>query len=296
MLRLAHFSDVHLTSKKLGWRKRDFFSKKVTGWVNIRFLRRGARFKHAPDIVEVLMRNFRERNFDHLIFSGDSTHLAFKNEFAVAAQKLHVGDPTLPPVIGVPGNHDYYTMESHEKLLFEKPFAPWLAGERIGEHLYPFAKKVGGVWLIAVNSSTANRRLWDASGAIGPEQLFRLVQLCERLDSGPRIVVTHYPLRAKTGRVERRTHRLRDHVDALETAKQCKVSLWLHGHIHRGFVLPPTESIPFPVICAGSCTQTRRWMYNEYEIAEGQLKMLRRVFNQESEQFEDAERFELVLP
>lgn len=293
MLRLAHFSDIHLTSKRLGWTGRDLLTKKVTGWVNVRLLGRGRRFRHAPVIADALLHEFRTRNFDHLVFSGDVTKLAFESEFRLAAAKLMAQG--LPPVLGVPGNHDYYTGTATRAGLFEKHFAPWLHGERIGHHTYPFARKVGGAWLIGVNSSTANWTLWDASGAIGREQGERLVKLCERLDAGPRILVTHYPLRTAKGNVERRTHRLRDHAAALELAKACRVSLWLHGHIHRGFVLPAGEAIPFPVICAGSCTQTNRWMYNEYEIDGNNLAMLRRTFDFEKKTFLDGERVQLQL-
>lgn len=293
LLRLAHFSDIHLTSKRLGWTGRDLLTKKVTGWVNVKLLGRGRRFKHAAVVVDALLHELRTRQFDHLVFSGDVTKLAFESEFRLAAERF--ADPSLPPVLGVPGNHDYYTGPAVRAGLFEKHFAPWLAGERVDGHTYPFARKVGGVWLVGVNSSVANWGVWDASGSIGREQGERLLQLCARLDDGPRILVTHYPLRTATGRVERRTHRLRDHAAALELAKACRVSLWLHGHIHRGYVLPAGAEIPFPVICAGSTTQTNRWTYNEYEIDGHTLSVLRRTFDMDKKAFVDGERMQLTL-
>lgn len=295
MLRFAHFSDVHLTSKHLGWRPRDFLTKKITGWINVKLLGRGARFKHAPMVVDVLLNEFRTRGFDQLVFSGDATKLAFENEFHLAAEKLGVGDPTLPPTVGVPGNHDYYTRPAYRAGLFEKHFAPWLDGLRVDDHTYPFARKVKHAWFVAVNSATPNWALWDASGTIGAPQFERLEKLCEKLDDGPRILVTHYPLRTAKGNVEHPTHRLRDHAEAIEVAKRCKISLWLHGHLHRGYVLPPGEEIPFPVICAGSCTQTRRWMYNEYELDGTKLTVLRRRFDMLAKTYLDAERAELEL-
>lgn len=295
MIRFAHFSDVHLTSKHLGWTVRDLFTKKATGWVNVKLLGRGSRFKHAPAVVDILLNEFRTRPLDHLVFSGDATKMAFENEFRLAAEKLGVGDPTLPPVIGVPGNHDYYTRPAFRARLFEKHFEPWQRGERIDHHTYPFARKVGPAWFVAVNSATPNWAVWDASGTIGQPQLERLERLCERLDAGPRILVTHYPLRTSKGNVEHPTHRLRDHAEAIEGAKRCGIALWLHGHLHRGFVLPAGESIPFPVICSGSCTQTKRWMYNEYLLDGNRLTIQRRRFDPESKGFADAESWELEL-
>ncbi len=296
MIRFAHFSDVHLTSQHLGWTMRDLFSKKATGWVNVKLLGRGSRFKNAPRVVDVLLEDFREGTFDQLIFSGDATKLAFESEFQLAAAKLGVGDPSLAPIIGVPGNHDYYTRPAFRAGLFEKHFKPWLDGQRVDDHTYPFARKVGPAWIIAVNSATPNWALWDASGQIGPDQLERLERLCAQLDGGPRILVTHYPLRTSRGNVEHATHRLRDHERALETARRCGIGLWLHGHLHRGFVLPASESIPFPVICAGSCTQTNRWMYNVCELDGRTLSVQRRRFNATVDRFENAEEWKLELP
>jgi 3',5'-cyclic AMP phosphodiesterase CpdA len=295
-VRLAHFSDIHLTDTRLGWTRRDMMSKKITGWLNVKLLGRGRRFRHATAVTDVLIADFRERNFDTVVFSGDATTLAFEREFAAAAARMGVGVPDHPPGFAVPGNHDYYTPRCYLAGHFEKYFAPWQHGERIGEETYPFARKVGHVWLIGVNSGTPNFWTWDASGAVGPAQRERLRELGRQLDDGPKVLVTHYPLRTARGKVEVRPHRLRDHVEVLAIAKEIGVSLWLHGHIHRGFVLRPSEEIPFPVICAGSCTQTRRWAYNDYTIEGTTLRGVRRLYNQLDHQFKDGEHFELHLP
>ena len=47
MIKLAHFSDVHLTAPRLGWRVRDLFGKRGTGWVNVRLMGRAHRFRFA---------------------------------------------------------------------------------------------------------------------------------------------------------------------------------------------------------------------------------------------------------
>lgn len=295
MLRLAHFSDIHLTAKPLGWSKRDLFSKKVPGWVNVRLLGRGMRFKHAPRITELLRQEFASRNFDHLIFSGDATKLAFESEFIIAAKRLGVHEANQPPCIAVPGNHDYYTRHAAGQLYFDKHFAPWLTGRRIGDHAYPYAKKAGDAWLIAVNSATANWWTFDASGAIGTEQLARLRELCATLGAGPRILVTHYPLRASRRQVERRSHRLRDHAAALAVAKECGINLWLHGHIHKPYYLKAGDDLPFPTICSGSCTQTNRWCYNEYTLAGHTLRIVQRKYDFAAHRFNDGYHAELTL-
>src|SRR5439155_19497125 len=114
------------------------------------------------------------------------------------------------PGLAVPGNHDYCTRPAACSGNFERAFAPWQQGVRVDEQTYPFAQKVGPVWLIGVNSSTGNRWAWDAGGAVGPEQRERLARLLEQIDGGPRILVTHFPVCLSSGKLERRSHGLRD--------------------------------------------------------------------------------------
>jgi 3',5'-cyclic AMP phosphodiesterase CpdA len=294
-LRLAHFSDLHLTATPLGWRVRDVLSKKATGWVNVKLLGRGRRFKHALAVTAALRRDLATRGFDHLVFSGDATTLAFESEMKLAAEALGVTDPTLPPGLAVPGNHDYYTRFVERIGLFETYFAKWQEGERVDGKPYPFARRAGPAWLIGVNSCTANRMTWDATGRIGEAQLDRLRTLCATLSPGPRILVTHYPLRNAKGKVEVRTHRLRDHAEALAAAAECGISLWLHGHLHRPFFLPAGGDRPFPIVCGGSASQTRRWGYHDYTIEENQLRAVRRVYDVKAGEFRDALAFDLEL-
>jgi 3',5'-cyclic AMP phosphodiesterase CpdA len=296
-VRLAHFSDVHLTARPLGFRPRDFFGKRFTGWFNLRVRGRGRSFRYAPTVTAAMLAAFRERKPDALVFSGDATGLGFESEFVAAATTLAVRADDLPPAVAVPGNHDYYTRRAVRELLFEQYFAPWQQGRRADpEHLYPFATRIGDVWLICANTATANQWNWDASGAFGDAQLDRLDRLCADLDPGPRVLVTHYPLRTAAGLVEPRVHRLRDHEAALRTAIDCGIDLWLHGHIHKGFVLRPSPAIPFPVVCVGSSTQTNRWAYNEYVIDGHRLDGVVRTYDPEYATFRDTAAFQLDLP
>jgi 3',5'-cyclic AMP phosphodiesterase CpdA len=295
-VRLCHFSDVHLTAQRMGWSVRDLFGKRTTGWVNLSLLGRGAQFQHASSVVEVLRRELAARGFDHLVFSGDATMMGFDSEILLAAEALGVGDEALPPGIAVPGNHDVYVARAERRRSFEEAFAPWQRGQRVGDWHYPFARKVGHVWLIGVNSARANFLPWDASGKVGEAQLARLRELCATLDAGPRIVVSHYPILTPLRMPEPRFHRLRDWKRVRDVAAECGVCLWLHGHKHVWYVLPAGENLPFAAICGGSSTQTMRWGYHEYDIDGWKLAGLRRVYEFDAGAFVDAERFELELP
>ncbi len=294
MIRLAHLSDIHLTTPALPWQWGDWFTKRYPGWLNFRYLGRKYRFRHADDVLPVLVDDLRRRAPDRIVFSGDATALGFAPEFEKAAKLLRVGDAGGPPGLAVPGNHDYYTRAVAASGLFEKYFAPWMDGIRVDGATYPFAQRVGSAWLIGVNSCTGNRWPWDAGGSVGPEQRERLRRLLERLEPGPRILVTHYPVALASGRRERHTHGLRDVRELIDIAARGGVCLWLHGHRHGAYLL--TDRIaPFPVICAGSATQTGLWSYGDYTIDERRCHVVRRIFDHDTAKSCEGESFELRL-
>lgn len=292
-VRLAHLSDIHVTTRGVAWRREDWLSKRLAAWMNLRLLGRGFRFRNAELVLEALAAELARRAPDRLIFSGDATAMGFEEEFARAAALLPL---TQVPGLAVPGNHDYCTRSAMSSGHFERHFAPWLVGERIDHEPYPFAQRVGPLWLVAVNSATANRWAWDARGAVGPPQLQRLEQLLARLGEGPRILVTHYPVALANGRPERAVRQLRDLPQLLAVAARGAVGLWLHGHRHDTYYLARSEQLPFPVICAGSTTQTGLWSYSEYTIVGNRLHALQRVFDPLVNGFRDGRSFGLELP
>jgi 3',5'-cyclic AMP phosphodiesterase CpdA len=295
-VRLAHLSDVHITTRPLGWQRRDWFSKRVTGYINLRWLGRRYRFRRAEEVLAALGEELRSRPLDHVIFSGDATHLGFEAEFVRATALLGVHRADRLPGLAVPGNHDYYTRHVVAAGTFERHFAPWQEGQRVDGQRYPFAQRVGSLWLVAVNSCVPNRWSWDASGRVGREQMDRLERLLSSLGPGLRILVTHYPICKASGRREERAHGLRDLAELVDVAAQGGVSLWLHGHRHGAYHHARTQLSPFPVICAGSATQSKRWSYGEYTIRGRHLSGVRRVWEQEAGVFRDFGSFELHLP
>jgi 3',5'-cyclic AMP phosphodiesterase CpdA len=292
MIRLAHISDLHLTIPGLDWRWHDWLNKRLFTWMNLRVFGRGARFAQGERILRRLGTELAERPVDRVVFSGDATALGFEAELAHTARVLDVGRLA---GLAVPGNHDYCTPAVARSGAFERVFGPWQHGERIGDHTYPFAQRVGSVWLVGVNSSKGNRWFFDATGRTGREQLERLRQLLERLAPGPRILVTHYPICLASGRREGFTHGLNDLRRTVDVAAAGGVGLWLHGHRHAFYWFQRPSFAPFPVICAGSTTQRGLWSYGEYEIDGARLRGLRREYDATRDVFRDAERFELTL-
>ena len=294
MVRLAHFSDIHIGARQLDWKLRDWFSKRLTSWFNDRALGRRRRFANTDEVTTRLMDELLGRGIDHLVFSGDATALGFAAEFRRAAELLRVGAYPIP-CLAVPGNHDYCTRKSAGSGDFERHFAPWQQGRRIGDHVYPFAQRAGDVWLIGVNAATGNRMPWDAGGAVGADQLTRLQPLLASLDAGPKILVIHFPVCLANGRREASYHGLRDLDALLNIASAGGVHLWLHGHRHSPYHFQQAPGATFPVICAGTATQNGIWSYGEYTIDGPSLQAVRRAYDPVGRCFRDAETFTLRL-
>ncbi len=297
MIRLAHLSDVHIFCPHARWERRDWFNKRLSGWFNIRCLGRGHRFRQAAAVLKALVADVYERKPDCIVFSGDATALGFEEELAEAAAILRVGQPGGLPGFAVPGNHDYYTRGCAESFLFEQYFAPWLEGQRIDGAIYPFARRVGDVWLIGVNSSTGNRWFWDATGRVGEDQLDRLRRLLNQLDHdhAPRILVTHYPVARADGTPENHEHLLHDLSKLIETAEDGDVALWLHGHRHDPYIITASPKCSIPSICAGSGTQEGLWTYAEHQFDGKTWQVTRRRYQPEKQLFVDGERAEVAF-
>ena len=50
-VRLAHFSDIHVTCRPLGWQREDWFNKRFPAWLNLCVLGRALRFR-VPAAME----------------------------------------------------------------------------------------------------------------------------------------------------------------------------------------------------------------------------------------------------
>jgi 3',5'-cyclic AMP phosphodiesterase CpdA len=294
MIRLIHFSDIHFTTKPLGWRRRDFLTKRLPGWINLRWLGREHRFQYGEEVLNSFREELKREPPDGIIFSGDATGLGFENELLRAINLLGINELNCSSGFTVPGNHDYYTPEVAASGVYEKHFAAWQKGERVDGATYPFARRVGPIWLIGVNSCKGNRWFWDATGRVDARQLDRLKELLKRLEPGPRILVTHYPIARPNGEPERSDHCLQNLDDLIQVAREGGIGLWLHGHQHVPYILQPAL-VPIPSICAGSLTQTNKWSYYEYVIGNNGIRAQKRTYSPEARRFEDGEVVELRL-
>jgi len=278
-LRVIHLSDVHVRQRWGGWRPRDFFGKRTTGWLNLTLTHRGRAFRGAAALVGAIAERVQGLRPDLVVFSGDATALGFPGESQAVAKALGVGRPGGVAGIAVPGNHDHYTHSAVLVSGFETAFGPWMQGERVGEFPFPFARRTGDVWFIGVNSCVPNAIPWDARGSVGAAQLGRLDELLSRLDDCHRVLVTHYPYVTAEGLPEPPMRALRDREQLADVIRKHRVTVWLCGHRHRAYHIGPTDRLPFFQNCSGSATQTGLASFSELVIAHDELRIRQHVLS-----------------
>ena len=230
---LAHLSDPHLADHH-GLRLVDLFNKRLFGYMKWR-LKRSA--EHHADVLNDLIDDIRANRPDHIVVTGDLTHLGLPAEFVKAKELLKaIGAPAQITVI--PGNHDAYVASALNGGLTH--WADYIVSDHPAIHpgesvstdaLFPSLRIRGPLALIGVCSARPCSTFL-AVGSIGRDQLQRFRKLL--IETGQqglfRIVLIHHPPLA--GIVSWRK-RLTDAKAFCSIVKQYGADLILHGHAHR---------------------------------------------------------------
>lgn len=262
MLRILHFSDVHvdLPLSTLPWTT--WLGKRALGGVN-HALRRRKHFAHAVDKLAALARFADEQAVDFAVCTGDYTILGTAPELELAARSV---EPLTRRPLGfatVPGNHDVYLGDSVREARFEKHFAKWMASDRpelATDGPFPFVRLVGDeVAVVGVSSARPNPEPWRSSGRVPDAQLagLRRVLSDEAVRRRFVIVMTHYAPRLWNGRPDSLTHGLDNASELLAVIAELPRGCLLHGHVHRRYAVQEPGVRPW-MLGAGSTTQEGR--------------------------------------
>jgi Calcineurin-like phosphoesterase len=184
--RFAHISDLHLTSLD-DVKVSDLLNKRALGYLS---WRRRRRREHSPEVLAALLRDLRDLNLDHIVITGDLTHIGLPSEFQQARQWLEaLGAPT--DVTVVPGNHDAYVHTA-----WDKTFALWtpymasdpglqtITEQGPGRELFPSVRLRRPAALIGLTSACPSAPFL-ATGSLGPTQLKRLDEILVQNPSYP---------------------------------------------------------------------------------------------------------------
>ena len=276
-MRIAHFSDIHVTLSPAKQGLRRLWGKRSAGAINYYI---GGRRHHFADVesrIAILLADVDRQNVDHAVCTGDITQMSYREEFARCANLFgpRLQQPDRYTVI--PGNHDRYTVGSVKAGWFEQYFGP-LAGPTA---TFPFRKDVGAVSFVGVDVARPTAFV-DSSGRCGPAQLAALDEILTKLASEDRrtIVLMHYGFFRGDGRPDRARHGIRDAetLMALFDRDDVRVDLILHGHMHRSYAVRTARRA---VICAGSATDLARGSgYNVYELGDEAISVERRRWDE----------------
>ena len=272
---LAHLSDLHLISSH-DLSTSELLNKRILGYFSWRLHRH---INHRREVLSALLQDLQVMNIDHIVITGDLTHLGRPVEFSRALEFLSkLGPPS--DVTVVPGNHDAYIAVD-----WRQTYALWarylsgdsdsMSGEGAQNRKpdFPMLRIRGQTALIGVSTACPSAPLF-ATGQVGQMQLQRLAQLLT--ESGRqglfRVVLIHHP--PVSGVVQWRK-RLKDAKDFRAVVKRCGAEMILHGHVHRRSITQlQTPHGRAPVISVSSASalgskSDRRARFHIYQITSG---------------------------
>ncbi|MBK8010556.1 MAG: metallophosphoesterase [Deltaproteobacteria bacterium] len=262
MMRLAHYSDIHMTIRPRfeGWA-----TKRVAGGMNYLLGGRRRRFKDVEVRIAALLDDIDRQQVDHALCTGDVTSMSYLEEFSRCARLY--GERLLHPERHtiIPGNHDRY----FEMAKTERRFETALGSLSAPDGAFPHRKGLGGGVTLILLDAARPTSLIDASGLLGEEQRHRLVAMLT--DPALRheyvVIALHYGILRSTGEPDRRLHGLRDWAELLQIVDDPRayVDLIVHGHLHAPFSTE-TPTMHRPIFCAGSATDLAHAGYNIYNI------------------------------
>lgn len=272
IFRVAHLSDLHLSSL-VDVKIRDLLNKRALGYLSWRLRRRR---EHAPEVLAALLHDLKGLTLDHIVITGDLTHIGLPDEFRQARQWLEtLGSPN--DVTVVPGNHDAYgrTPWADTFALWTPYMASdpgWQIGEQqvLGRSLFPSVRVRGHAVLIGVSSAHPSAPFF-ATGSLGAAQMDRLGDILDltRRQGLFRILLIHHPPAAA---VVGWRKRLIDGTVLRALLARHGVEMVLHGHAHHSAVmyLPDVRgNIPImgvPSASARGRKPEQRAGYHVYEV------------------------------
>lgn len=287
--RFVQISDPHLTSLR-GVRLSDLMNKRLLGYLS--WLKR-RRKEHQRPVLDALIRDLEDCAPEHLIVTGDLTHIGLPSEFQQAYEWLSgLGSPQQVTVI--PGNHEAYAKTGWNQTLAR--WQPYMASDSTEPQAgspFPSLRIRGPAAIIGLSSAVPTAPFL-ATGRIDADQLRQLPSLLDKTRARGlfRILVLHHSPVAGTDKWRKR---LTNAAALQQILEHHGAELVLHGHSHRTvWSSLPSLTGPIPVISTPSgsavgTNPTRRAGYHRYRLETGaddwQLHVETRSYSLEEERF-----------
>lgn len=267
MIRILHFSDVHVQESVLSVPPGEMIGKRALAVANL-WLTRGRLFKDAVPKLEALSRFAQSERVDFAMCTGDYTAIGSEVEYRSARAAIEGLVKAPLGFCTVPGNHDLYLGDTLRDSRFERHFGDFTRTdwpEYAVDGPYPYVRELSEALLIVgVNSSKPNPNPFSSSGRIPHPQLVALSRLLDDPRAAEKrvIVMTHYGILRRDGKPDSEHHGLENAQELLQVCARPNVML-AHGHIHGRYCHAPAQGRPW-IFCAGSATQRERegiWVY-----------------------------------
>lgn len=232
-LTFAQLSDPHLSSLQ-GVNPVELMNKRILGYLS--WLRK-RRAEHRPEVLDALLHDLQKTRPEHIVVTGDLTHIGLHDEFRQARRWLEsIGSSSQVTVI--PGNHDTYVRSS-----WMQSFTHWQAymtSDRASaddllqpglDQLFPSLRIRGPVAFIGLSSAVPSAPFL-AVGSVGQRQLQQLGQYLEETGRAGlfRVIMVHH---SPVPGVEKWRKRLTDAEALCGVIRSKGAELVLHGHGHR---------------------------------------------------------------
>ncbi len=287
----THLTDPHLSSL-VHVQCNQLFNKRLLGYLSWKTRRQ---HDHLPSILAALVSDMQTIKPDHVVISGDLTHIGTANEFDQVAEWLpSIG--TAEQVTLIPGNHETYV-----KSAWQETFAKWhdylVADEaKPGSQTveFPTLRVRNPVAFIGLNSAYPSAPFL-ATGKLGNQQLDKLAQVLEKTKQQGlfRVVIVHHPPVPKICKWRKR---LIDASKLEQVLQQYGAELVLFGHTHNTeyrelkTISGKTPLISLSSASSNSDEKLRRASYavfrvNKDQSGEWQLSKKIRQYRQEQQKF-----------
>ncbi len=273
MFTFAHLSDPHFTSlHDVSWKS--LLNKRAMGYLSW-YLHRQS--EHRPEVLDSLVHDLAQRKPDHVVITGDLTHLGLPEEFHQARLWLD-SLQKLADVTVIPGNHEAYISTSFESTL--QQWEPYLISQPpLGNgqtttspsQIFPSLRIHGPIAFIGLSSACPTPPFF-ATGAIDEAQLETLSDLLRssRIQELFRVLLVHHPPIPQSVRWRKR---LTNAKRLAQLLFHHPVDLILHGHTHRSSLhdLPTTMgSTPIIGVPSASAIGTNPGQEAQYCLFEAQ--------------------------
>lgn len=226
----AHLSDPHLTTLR-GVRWRQLLNKRLLGYLS---WRRKRQAQHSGAVLDALLNDLRHTRPEHVVITGDLTHVGLPDEFRQARlwlERLGASDR----VTVIPGNHDAYVRTAWDSTWAQwQPYMQsdpdWRQASPAGRDMFPTLRVRNGVAVIGLSSAVPTAP-FVASGRLGVRQREQFARMLRETGKRGlfRLVLLHHPPRAED---ESWRRRLSDGRDLCSILCREGAELVLHGHGH----------------------------------------------------------------